>query len=159
MTDKPEPDLDDDETPEPTGVKTEPIASTSDLIVVAVVAILGGGFWFWYHGEGRQSRSHFAHADSLYSAHRYPEALAAYRALRESEQVVAKEDDSLLYKHIDSLSTLEDHAKNLTEGARAALLSKDTNLVRAAYRTLSDDKSGFIPDSILARLKAALEAR
>ena len=156
MSDNPEPNLDDDETPEPTGVKTEPLASSSDLIVLAVVAVLGAGFWFWYHGEGRQSRSHFAHADSLYAAHRYPEALAAYRALRESELVVAKADDSLLYRHIDSLSSMEDHAKNLSDGARAALLSKDTSLVRAAYQTLSDDKSGFVPDSILARLKGAL---
>jgi len=159
VTDKPEPNLEDDETPEPTGVKTEPLASSSDLIVVAVVALLGAGFWFWYHGEGRQSRTHFAHADSLYTAHRYPEALAAYRELRESEQVIAKVDDSLLYRHIDSLSSMEDHARNLSEGARAAILSKDTALVRAAYQTLSDDKSGFIPDSILARLKSVLGGR
>ena len=159
MSETPQPDLDDDQTPEPTEPKTEPIVSRSDIVVFLVLAVLGAAFWFWYHGAGSHSRSHFAHADSLYAAHQYPKALEAYRKLRDSEQVIAQNDDSLLYRRIDSLSTLEDHARHLEEGARAALFSKDTALIRAAYTTLSSDSSGFVADSTKVRLGKALGLR
>lgn len=149
----------DDETPEPTEPKKEPIVSTSDVVVLLVLAILGVVFWLWYRGEGSQSRSRFVHADSLYAAHRFPQALAEYRALRDSEKVIEKDEDSLLYRRLDSLSTLEDHAGHLVEGAKAAILSKDTALVRVAYEALASDSSGFVPDSIVARLKTALPVR
>lgn len=157
MSDAPQPPiLDDDETPEPTAPKTEPMVSKSDAIVVLVLAVLGAAFWFWYHGEGNHSRSKFAHADSLYEERHLPQALAEYRVLRDSEKVISKLDDSLLYRRIDSLSTLEEHVHHMVEGSHAALISKDTNLERAALNALSADSSGFVPDSEVARLRAAL---
>lgn len=149
----------EEELPEVPDEKKEPFASTTDIVVILLVALLAAGFWFWYHGEGGQSHSHFAHADSLYAAHRFPEALADYRKLRETEKVFSKLDDSLLYRRIDSLSSLEDNAKNLCEGARAALVSRDTSLIRRAYLTLSADSTGFVPDTTVARLRQALAGR
>lgn len=149
----------EEELPEVPEEKKEPFASTTDILVILLVALLATGFWFWYHGEGGQSHSHFARADSLYAAHRLPEALADYRKLRETEKVFSKLDDSLLYRRIDSLSTLEDNAKNLCEGARAALMSRDTALIRRAYATLSADSTGFVPDTTVSRLRKALSGR
>lgn len=146
----------EDELPEVPEVKKEPFASGTDLAVLAVVAALAIAFWFWYHGQNGQSRTHFAHADSLYKAHNLPQALSEYSRLRETEKVVSKGDDSLLYKRIDSLSSLQDKAKTLCDGAVAALESKDTALVRRAYETLSEDKTGFVPDSVVARLRSVL---
>jgi uncharacterized protein HemX len=148
----------EEELPEVPEEKKEPFASTTDIVVILVVAVLAAGFWFWYHGEGGQSRSHFARADSLYAAHRLPQALADYRKLRETEKVFSKLDDSLLYRRIDSLSTLEDNAKNLVDGARAALVSRDTALIRHAVEKLSSDSTGFVPDSVVSRLEKALTA-
>lgn len=149
----------EDELPEVPEEKKEPFASGTDIVVLAVVALLAVAFWFWYHGQNGQSHTHFAHADSLYKAHRLPQALAEYRNLRETEKVVSKGDDSVLYKRVDSLSSLEDHAKILCDGARAALESKDTTLIRRAYDTLSTNSTGFVPDSDLAKLRAALSSR
>jgi len=149
----------EDDLPEPPEEKKEPFASTTDLVVLLVVALLAAGFWIWYRGEGGQSRSHFAHADSLYDAHRLPEALANYRKLRETEKIFTKKDDSILYRRIDSLSTLEDDAKTLCEGARAALVSGDTALIRRAWKLLASNNSGFVPDSLVARLQQALPSR
>jgi len=149
----------EEELPEVPDEKKEPFASTTDIVVILLVALLAAGFWFWYHGEGGQSHSHFAHADSLYANHRLPQALAEYRKLRETEKVFSKLDDSLLYRRIDSLSSLEDNAKNLGEGARAALVSGDTALIRRAYSTLSADTTGFVPDTTVSRLRQALSPR
>jgi len=146
----------EEELPEVPEEKKEPFASTTDIVVILLVALVAAGFWFWYRGEGGQSHSHFAGADSLYAAHRFPEALADYRKLRETEKVFSKLDDSLLYRRIDSLSALEDNAKNLCEGARAALVSRDTALIRRAYTRLSADSTGFVPDSTLSQLRQAL---
>ena len=146
----------EEDLPEPPEEKKEPFASTTDLVVLLVVALLAVGFWLWYRGEGGQSRSHFAHADSLYDAHRLPEALENYRKLRETEKIFTKVDDSLLYRRIDSLSTLEDRAKTLADGARAALVSGDTALIRRAWKLLSSDTTGFVPDSLVVRLRQAL---
>ena len=158
MSETPEPPL-EEELPEVPEEKKEPFASTTDIVVILLVALVAAGFWFWYRGEGGQSHSHFAGADSLYAAHRLPEALADYRKLRETEKVFSKLDDSLLYRRIDSLSSLEDNAKNLCEGARAALVSRDTALIRRAYLRLSADSTGFVPDSTLSRLQQALSPR
>ena len=149
----------EEELPEVPEEKKEPFASTSDIIVILVVAVLAAGFWFWYHGEGGQSRNHFARADSLYEAHRLPAALADYRKLRETEKVFSKLDDSLLYRRIDSLSTLEDNAKNLVDGARAALVSRDSALIQRAFARLSSDSTGFVPDSVVSKLEQALHTR
>ena len=146
----------EEELPEVPEEKKEPFASTTDIVVILLVALVAAGFWFWYRGEGGNSHSHFTSADSLYSAHRYPEALADYRNLRETEKVFSKLDDSILYRRIDSLSSMEDNARNLCEGARAALLSGDTGLIRRAYSKLSADSTGFVPDTALSRLRQAL---
>lgn len=149
----------EEELPEVPEEKSEPFASTTDIVVILIVVVLAAGFWFWYHGEGGQSHSHFARADSLYAAHRYPEALADYRKLRETEKVFSKLDDSLLYRRIDSLATLEDNAKILCEGAKAALVSRDTALIRRAYVRLSADSTGFVPDTTVSRLRQAASGR
>lgn len=150
------PDDDDNFVPEPE--KKEPFASKTDVVVVIVLLIAGLAFWFWYQGAGKESSNHFAKADSLYQAHRFPEALAEYRRLRETEKVIAKLDDSLLYRRTDSLSTLEDHAQVLARGARAALASQDTGIQRRALSALTADNSGFVPDSLVQALRKALGA-
>jgi hypothetical protein len=153
-----QPDL-EDELPEPTEPPKEPFVSKWDIVVFAALVVLGTGFWLWYDGQGKDSRAHFAHADSLYVAGRFPDALEAYRSIRENEQVVSKADDSLLYHRVDSLSGLEDHAKRLMQGAELAIASKDTALIRRALVTLSADSSGFVADSSKQHLEAALQPK
>lgn len=156
MTDiSPDPLDDEDLTPEPEP-KKEPIATTTDIVVVVVLILAGLGFWFWYRGEGDKSHHQFHTADSLYSAGRFPQALAEYRKLRDSIRVATKSEDSLLYRRIDTLADMEEHARILSSGARLAIASGDTTLIRKAQATLVSDKSGFIPDSTLASLKKAL---
>lgn len=153
-----QPDPDEDLLPPvPEEEKKEPFVSKWDMVVFVALAIAGAAFWMWYKGQGESSREHFDHADSLYSQGRYPAALFAYRQLRENEQIVAKNDDSLLYHRIDSLSELEDHANRLMQGAELAITSGDTALIRRAFDTLSADKSGFIADSSKKRLQAAFK--
>ena len=154
-----QPDDLEDELPEPTEPPKEPFVSKWDIVVFLALIVGGSGFWFWYDGQGKDSRSHFAHADSLYSARRFPAALHAYRQLRENEQVVSKTDDSLMYHRIDSLSGLEDHAARLMQGAELAIASKDTALMRRALATLSADQTGFVADSSKKHLEAALAPR
>lgn len=150
-----QPDL-EDELPEPTQPPKEPFVSKWDIVVFVALVVFGTGFWMWYDGQGKDSRAHFAHADSLYKAGRFPAALDAYRLIRENEQVVSKTDDSLLYLRVDSLSELEDHANRLMQGAELAIASKDTALIRRALVTLSADSTGFIADSSKKHLEAAL---
>jgi len=149
----------EDELPEPTEPPKEPFVSKWDLVVFLVLVIVGSIFWMWYKGQGKNSQGHFAHADSLYTERHLPAALYAYRQLRETEQIVSKSDDSLLYHRIDSLSELEDHANRLVQGAELAISSKDTSLIRRALDTLSSDKSGFVADSSKKHLEAALESK
>lgn len=146
----------EDELPEPTEPPKEPFVSKWDLVVFLVLVVVGTGFWMWYKGQGQDSRSHFAHADSLYVEGRFPAALQAYRQLRENEQIVSKADDSLLYHRIDSLSELEDHANRLMQGAELAIASGDTSLIHRAYDTLAADRTGFVADSSKKHLEAAL---
>jgi hypothetical protein len=149
----------EDELPEPTEPPKEPFVSKWDIVVFLVLVVVGSGFWMWYKGQGKNSESHFAHADSLYVRRQLPAALHAYRQLRENEQVVSKADDSLLYHRIDSLSELEDHANRLMQGAELAIASKDTGLMRRALDTLSADKTGFVADSSRKHLEAALGSK
>lgn len=151
----PEPFDDEDLTPEPP-VKKEPIATTTDIIVVVVLIIAGLGFWMWYRGEGDKSHIHFRGADSLYSAGRYPEALAEYRKLRDSVKIATKSEDSLLYRRIDTLVDLEEHARLLSNGAKLAIASGDTALMRRAQAKLMADRTGFIADSTFDALRKAL---
>ncbi|HNY32427.1 MAG TPA: hypothetical protein PKO15_16190 [Fibrobacteria bacterium] len=152
----PTPDpLDDDFTPEPEP-KKEPIATTTDIVVVLLLIVAGLGFWLWYRGEGDKSHLHFQTADSLYAAGRFPQALAEYRKLRDSVKVATKSEDSLLYRRIDTLSDLEEHARILSNGAQLAIASGDTALMAKAHAALLSDKSGFIADTTLAALSKAL---
>ncbi|MBK9579339.1 MAG: hypothetical protein IPK50_18240 [Fibrobacterota bacterium] len=150
----PEP-FDDDLTPEPE-VKKEPIATTTDIIVVVLLILAGLGFWFWYSGEGDKSHVHFRTADSLFAAGRYPQALTEYRKLRDSVKIATKSEDSLLYRRIDTLVDLEEHARVLSNGAKLAITSGDTALMHRAQSKLLADKSGFIADSTFAALRKAL---
>ncbi|MBK8803901.1 MAG: hypothetical protein IPN71_17990 [Fibrobacteres bacterium] len=151
----PEPFEDEDLTPEPEA-KKEPIATTTDIIVVVVLILAGLGFWFWYSGEGDKSHVHFHTADSLFAAGRYPQALGEYRKLRDSVKIATKSEDSLLYRRIDTLSDLEEHARLLSNGAKLAIASGDTALMLRAQSKLLADKSGFIGDSTFAALRKAL---
>lgn len=156
MSETPVPPELEDELPEPTEAKKEPFVSKWDLVVFLVLVVAGTLFWMWYKGQGKDSQSHFAHADSLYTEGRFPGALLAYRQLRENEQIISKADDSILYHRIDSLSELEDHANRLMQGAELAIASSDTALMRRALETLAADKSGFVADSSKKHLESAL---
>ena len=116
------------------------------------ILLVGGGFWFWYNSARTESSSHFLHADSLYRAGDYPAALEAYQALRASEAVVAGKDDSLMYKRMDSLESFQESDLRLSEAARAALISEDTSLVRAAREGLAVRTHGFVPKTLLDSL-------
>lgn len=150
----PEP-FEDDETPEPEP-KKEPLATTTDIVVVLVLIVAGLLFWIWYRGEGDKSHNHFRTADSLYAAGRFPQALGEYRKLRDSVKVATKSEDSLLYRRIDTLADLEERARILVNGAKLAIASGDTSLMRKAQARLLSDKSGFIPDSAVSHLRQAL---
>ena len=141
----------EDLTPEPEP-KKEPFVSVWDLVTVAVLLLVGGGFWFWYSSAKTESSSHFLHADSLYRAGDYPAALEAYEALRASEAVVAGKDDSLMYRRMDSLESFQEADLRLGEAARAALVSEDTALIRAAREGLAQRSHGFVPQSLLDSL-------
>ena len=141
-----------EELPEPEK-KPEPFATTSDLIVVLVLIVLGGAGWLWYSGARTDSSSRFHQADSLYRAGNLPGSLAAYRALRSSESVIAKKDDSLMYKRMDSLEGFEEKDLQMAEAARAAIASEDTSLIRAAYEGVTARSHGFVPRTLIDSLK------
>jgi len=139
--------------------KKEPFVSKWDMIVFVALAVAGAAFWMWYKGQNQSSRSHFAHADSLYANRQLPAALYAYRQLRDSAQIVTRTDDSTLYHRIDSLTELEDHANRLMQGSELAIKSGDTALIRRALDTLLANQTGFVADSSKKKLQAALPAK
>lgn len=149
-----DPDSSTEETPEVETPATEPVVSRTDLVVLLALALAGAGFWWWYSGAKHDSTRHFAHADSLYQAGRLSEALAEYRTLREKEEVIGKGDDSIMYRRMDSLETIAEKTGELVRGARAALLSGDTALVRRAREVLEPRApAGFVPASLLDSLR------
>lgn len=141
----------DDLTPE-AEPKKEPFASVWDLVTIVALVVVGGGFWFWYNSAKAESTTHFMHADSLYRAGDFPAALEAYESMRASEAVVAGKDDSLMYRRMDSLESFKDADLRLSEAARAALVSEDTSLIRAAREGLAMRTHGFVPKSLLDSL-------
>lgn len=154
MSETPQP-LDDGEEeilPE-TEEKKEPFATTTDIVVAIALALAGLGFWFWYDGARKASTDHFHVADSLYSSGNYPAALEAYSALRNSESVIAKSDDSLMYLRMDSLEAFQDADLRMAEAARAALISGDSSLILAARDALGTRTHGFVPATLLDSLK------
>lgn len=152
MSENPVPETpEDDLLPEPEP-KKEPFASVWDLVTVAALLLVGGGFWFWYSSAKTESATHFLHADSLYRAGDFPAALEAYEALRASEAVVAGKDDSLMYRRMDSLESFQEADLRLSEAARGALVSEDTSLIRAAREGLAVRSHGFVPKSLLDSL-------
>ncbi len=148
----PDPSIFEDETPEPEP-KKEPMATTTDIVVVLVLIVVGLGFWFWYRSASTASHDHFHKADSLYAAHQYPAALQAYRSLRDGEGLIGKKDDSLMYLRMDSLEMFESQDQRLADAARAALVSRDTILIRLAHDGLLANSHGFVPSSLVDSLK------
>lgn len=138
--------------PEP-AKKDEPFATVWDVVVVLVLALVAGGFWFWYSSAKNESSSHFRKADSLFQAGDLPASLAAYRELRASESVIAGKDDSLMYKRMDSLEAYEETDLQLAAAARGALTSEDTALIRAAYEGVRARTHGFVPKSLIDSLE------
>lgn len=152
MSETPVPETpEEDLLPEPEP-KKEPFVSIWDVVTLAALLLVGGGFWFWYSSARTESTSHFHHADSLYLAGDYPAAMEAYEALRASEAVVAGKDDSLMYRRMDSLVSFQEADLRLSEAARAALVSEDTTLIRAAREGLAQRGHGFVPQSLLDSL-------
>lgn len=141
-----------EELPEPED-KKEPIVSGWDVVVLVVLLLAGSGFWFWYSSARDNSTSDIARADSLYVARDYPEALKAYRSVREKAAVISKKDDSLMYRRMDTLENFEEHDLQLANGVRAAITSEDTSLIRAAAEAVKQQGHGFVPNSLLDSLK------
>lgn len=140
-----------DELPEPEE-KKEPIVSGWDVVVLLVLALAGSGFWFWYNSAKDTSTSDIAKADSLYVARNYPDALKAYRTVREKAAVISKKDDSLMYRRMDSLENFEEQDLQLANGVRAAITSEDTSLIRAAAEAVKQQGHGFVPKTLLDSL-------
>lgn len=151
MSETPVPEVPEEELPEP-APKKEPFVSVWDVVTLVALLLVGGGFWFWYSSAKSESTTHFRHADSLYVSGDYPAALEAYEALRASEAVVAGKDDSLMYRRMDSLESFRESDLRLAEAARAALVSEDTSLIRAAREGLAQRGHGFVPKSLLDSL-------
>jgi hypothetical protein len=144
----------EDDTPEVTETPKEPLVSKSDTIVVLVLLALGLGGWFWYSSAGKTSHAHFAHADSLYQQGQWKAALLEYQKLRETEGFISKSDDSLLYRRMDSLETIQETSDRWAQAARLALQSGDTALIRKAALVLESAKGDFIPSSLLDSVKS-----
>lgn len=142
----------DDLAPEPEAPK-EPVVSKWDVVVLIVLLMVGGGFWYWYSTAQKDSTSHFHVADSLYDAGKLPEALKAYRDLRTGESIISKKDDSLMYLRMDTLEAMEEQDIQLASGARAALTSEDTALIRAAADAVKERSHGFVPRALLDSLR------
>jgi len=145
------PDDLEEEVPEPEE-KKEPFVSGWDVVVLLVLALVGSGFWFWYNSAKDSSTSTIVKADSLYRAGNYPEAQKSYRAVRENASVISKRDDSLMYRRMDSLETFEEQDLQLANGARAAIASEDTALIRTAAEAVKSRNYGFVPRSLLDSL-------
>lgn len=143
--------LEEDLAPEPEAPK-EPVVSKWDVLTVVILILVGGGFWLWYSSAKNDSSDHFHVADSLYASGNLPEALKAYRSLRSSEAIIAKQDDSLMYLRMDSLEAFEERDLQLANGARAALTSEDSTLIRAATDAVKSQNHGFVPRSLLDSL-------
>lgn len=141
----------EDLTPEPEP-KKEPFVSGWDAVILLVLVLAGAGFWYWYSGMRDTSKSHFHVADSLYVAGKYQESLVAYQALRSNESIIAKQDDSLMYLRMDTLEAYEEKDLQLANGARAAIASEDTSLIRSAADMVRIRNHGFVPRSLLDSL-------
>lgn len=57
-----------------------------------------------------------------------------------------------MYLRMDSLEAIEEKDLQLANGARAALTSEDTALIRAATEAVKTSNHGFVPRSLLDSL-------
>lgn len=78
-------------------------------IIIFVVLVLGGlGFWYYYRSQRTVSNHGFEHADSLYQAKKYPEAIIAYEALKGADYIESKQD-SIIFVRLDELYTWQEN--------------------------------------------------
>jgi hypothetical protein len=96
-----------------------------DVIFLAVILALVGGFWYYAKTTKASSAAFFVQCDSLYSAQKFGEASACYEKAS-ALSYLPDSLDSIIYTRTESISEMSENEVSLFNKADSAMARLDS---------------------------------